>query len=86
MMTSNPIPVILPNAYIPATDLARDLLNKYEINPTSLKEAADTILLLRAQANVSGYKMENELIRLSNILIRYEELTHALHDIAEEKV
>lgn len=84
-MTANTHPAILPNAITPASDFARELLTKYDINSASLKEAADTILLLRAQANIAGYKMENELIRLSGFLNRYKELTDALHEIAENE-
>ncbi|MEZ4852236.1 MAG: hypothetical protein R3B93_27235 [Bacteroidia bacterium] len=70
------------NAYTPATDLARELLNKYEINAQNLKDASDTILLLRAQANVAGFNVEADLIRISNFIDRYKKLTHELHEIA----
>ena len=74
----------LPEANASATELARQLFEQHGFSKADLKDATGTILLLRAQSNIAGFGIENELDKLAEFVSKCKALNNALNEIAGE--
>ncbi|MEZ4775302.1 MAG: hypothetical protein R3D00_19105 [Bacteroidia bacterium] len=71
-----PAPVSTPQL------IASQLRERHGLSPEHDREATNTLLMLQAVANISGWKMDAEFARLREIITKYQSLSHEIRELA----
>ncbi|MDX2246890.1 MAG: hypothetical protein SF052_08960 [Bacteroidia bacterium] len=75
----------LPTSVSSSNILAIQLKERHGLSPESDRDATNTLLMIQAVANISGWKMEAEFERLHEIIRNYQSLSREIRELATEE-
>lgn len=84
MNISNP-PLNLLESQKTDNQLAKALIEKYQINDDMNQTANRVLMILIAQSNISGNGMEKDCEELKDIFLKYQSLIKDLQEMASQE-